>query len=245
MDVKTTPLGDLRMGERTALFEWFAQAIEKTAEENEASASVALSGGSTPKAWYQWAHENRRLNPKNLRNVIWATSDERYVSLNDEESNFGNAARYLLQPLGFSEDKCLPWPVDFDPEPGALTFQSQWANRFGENRAFDLCLLGMGDDCHTASLFPGSPLLESDGGNFFSSVQVPEKGIRYTITPSGLQACQNIVVLIAGAGKKEALQAVLEEPIDPKVRPIQVLSTVRDRVTLLCDPEAVPDSWKT
>lgn len=244
MDTKPTPLGRLLIDKKESLFEWFAQAIEQTAAENEASAPVALSGGSTPKAWFQWAAQQRRLNPKGLRNVMWATSDERYVSLNDEDSNFGNAARQLLQPLGFSEDKCLPWPVEFEPGPGALTFQSQWANRFGENRAFDLCMLGMGDDCHTASLFPGSPLLDSDGGNLFSSVQVPEKGWRYTITPTGLKACKRVVVLLIGSGKKEALESALEEPLDPSVRPIQILSELKERVTFLCDSGAVPDSWK-
>lgn len=244
MDTKPTPLGRLLIDKKESLFEWFAQAIEQTAGENEASAPVALSGGSTPKAWFQWAAQQRRLSPKGLRNVMWTTSDERYVSLNDEDSNFGNAARQLLQPLGFSEDKCLPWPVEFEPEPGALTFQSQWANRFGENRAFDLCMLGMGDDCHTASLFPGSPLLDSDGGNLFSSVQVPEKGWRYTITPTGLKACKRVVVLLIGSGKKEALESALEEPLDPSVRPIQILSELKERVTFLCDSGAVPDSWK-
>jgi 6-phosphogluconolactonase len=171
--------------------------------------------------------------------MMWTASDERYVPLSSEDSNFGNGIRHLLSPLGFSEDKFLPWPVELEPVPGAMTYQSQWANRFGSDRCFDLCMLGVGEDCHTASLFPGSPLLESPPDAFFAAVDVPGKGWRYTVTPKGLAACGEVVVMIFGAGKREALKRVLSEPIQPVERPLQVLATLHDKVTLLCDFEAV------
>lgn len=234
-----TNLGRLKVASREALFEILAREVDRVASRAEASVSMAFSGGSTPLAWYDWAVQAERFSPKSLRHVIWTTSDERYVPLDDPESNFGNAIRHFLQPLGIGSDKYLPWPVDLDPEPGALTFQSQWANRFGLDRAFDLCLLGLGDDCHTASLFPGSPLLNGVEKSLFSAVEVPEKGWRYTVTPRGLGRCGEVIVLALGSGKQEALRAILTEHTDPSQRPAQVLGQTRDTVTFLCDAEAL------
>ncbi len=234
-----TTLGRLKVAAREELFEILAGEVDGVAKGAEASVSMAFSGGSTPLAWYDWAVGEERFSAKTLRHVIWTTSDERYVPLEDPESNFGNAIRHFLQPLGIGNDKYLPWPVDLDPEPGALTFQSQWANRFGPERAFDLCLLGLGEDCHTASLFPGSPLFHDDDESLFGAVEVPGKGWRYTVTPRGLGHCGKILVLALGSGKQEALRAILSERADPQRRPAQVLGQTRESVTFLCDPEAV------
>jgi len=239
MNSRKTQLGELKIGTREALYEYFAASIEEVARgANRQSMAVGLAGGSTPRGWYDWLVEKQRFDPKSLRNVIWAASDERHVPPSSEESNMGNAIRGFLSPLGFPEDKIMAWPVEYEPSAAALTFQSQWINRFGADQCLHICMLGMGEDCHTASLFPGSDLLEEETIHFFTSIHDGDRGWRYTITPSGLEACGRITVLVTGKGKRDALRSALEDTIDVKLRPIQLLSKFPEKVTFLCDKAA-------
>ena len=106
---------------------------------------------------------------------------------------------------------------------------------------FDLCLLGMGDDGHTASLFPLSPLIESGVEESFASVGVTGKGWRLTITPAGLQRCSQIVVSVQGSGKAAALKKALEGPFEPYKIPIQLLRHAAERVIWLLDEAAAAE----
>ena len=141
----------------------------------------------------------------------------------DSESNFGNAQRGFLEPLGFSEANQRPWPVYCKPVEAAARFNRLWEEELPGHSVFDLCLLGMGTDCHTASLFPGSPLLESSNDEPFAAVEVPSKGWRLTITPAGLQRCGRILVAVSGASKANALNLAFREKVDLKVIPVQIL----------------------
>ena len=99
----------------------------------------------------------------------------------------------------------------------------------------------MGDDAHTASLFPGTPLLRNEGGELFAAQEVPGKGWRLTITPAGLRACGQIVVLALGANKAPALARVLHGPDDVLNTPSQILKTCADRVLWLVDEPAAAE----
>ena len=112
----------------------------------------------------------------------------------------------MLSPLGVAAENKLPYPVELDPYGAADKYNRLWNERFGEENGFDVCVLGMGDDCHTASLFPGSPLLESAESRNFAAVEVPGKGWRLTITEAGLARSKKIIVNTLGQGKAEALK---------------------------------------
>ncbi len=198
----------------------------------------ALTGGSTPKEWYQWCVAKDALSPPLVAQTDWFTSDERHVPLESGESNFGNADRQLLGPLKVPAERKHPWPVDLPAPQAAEEFERSAAAWFGKGSSFDICFLGMGDDCHTASIFPGSPLLLEDGGSYFAAVEVPGKGWRLTITPTGLRACSLIVVMALGAGKAEALHRVHAGPLDPSSAPVQVLRTCAPNVVWLVDEPA-------
>ncbi len=198
----------------------------------------ALTGGSTPKDWYKWCVTKDALSPAMLASAHWFTSDERCVPGESDESNFGNADRMLLTPLKISAEKRHPWPVARPAPQAAEDFEKQAAAWFTRGSAFDICFLGLGDDCHTASIFPGSPLLLEDGGSYFAAVEAPGKGWRLTITPTGLRACSLIVVMALGAGKAEALHRVHAGPLDPAAAPAQVLRTCAPNVVWLVDEPA-------
>ena len=97
----------------------------------------------------------------------------------------------------------------------------------------------MGDDGHTASIFPGSPLLKKGEHRLFAAIEVPGKGWRLTITPAGLRGCGLIVVMALGLPKAAMLKRVQAGPYDPAKTPVQILRECRDRVVWLVDSAAV------
>lgn len=239
MRTLTTDYGTVRVGTTDELFTAAVQLGTETLRAAPAGRfSWALTGGSTPKAFYAWCVERKALSVEILAQTHWFVSDERHVPLTSVESNFGNAARQLLDPTGVALKQRHPWAVEKSPSEAADEFRRTAPAVLGHGRGFSLCFLGMGDDCHTASLFPGSPLLSDDRGNLFGEVEVPGKGWRLTITPTGLRACDRIVVMATGAGKVAALQRVLRGARDPLNVPSQILRDSAARVTWLVDEAA-------
>lgn len=198
----------------------------------------ALTGGGTPKDWYDWIVSEKKMTPGEAGTIDWTVSDERHVLLSSAESNFGNAERQLLAPLDVPTDRRHPWMVAWPVAEAAEAYRRTMLILAGPERTYDVCFLGMGDDCHTASLFPGTPLLKDDEGLFFSGQEIPGKGWRLTITPTGLAQCGLIVVMTLGAGKAEALHRVMRGPYDPLNVPSQILKNCADRVVWLVDEAA-------
>ncbi len=206
--------------------------------QNGTLASIALTGGSSPKAFYQWAVKHPRLWAQLGEKCLWTTSDERCVPLTSTDSNFGNADRMLLQPLEVPAENKLPWPTHLEPGEAASAYTRDWKARFGPHQTYDLCLLGMGDDCHTASLFPQCPLIGHHHREYFAAVEWPGKGWRLTLTPEGLARCQRIVVCVTGAGKAQAVADLFMGPFQPRDKPAQLLKAHAYKTDWLLDGEA-------
>lgn len=243
MKETTTPYGRLVVADQETLFR---RAVELAAGQHARKAGRnflwALTGGGTPAAWYRWCVATGAL-PAALRDEAHFTvSDERHVLLDSPDSNFGNAERLLLEPLGVPAERKHPWMVAWPVAEAAEAYRKTLLLLAGPGRAYDVCFLGMGDDCHTASLFPGTPLLRDDGGQLFGGQEVPGKGWRLTITPTGLRACGLIVVMALGAGKAEALRRVHRGPYEPNEVPSQILRDCADRVVWLID-DAAAQGW--
>ena len=242
MTEKQTEYGRLLIGEKLELFAEAARLAEahKAASES-ANFTWAFTGGSTPVAWYQWCADTGALSVETLATTHFTVSDERCVPLSSDESNFGTAERLLLAPKGVPVEHRHPWVVAYEPAAGAEAYRRtmQLLNPVG--RAYDVCFLGMGDDAHTASFFPGSELLTADGGVFFAAVVTPQKGWRLTITPHGLRACGLIVVMTLGGGKAAALKRVLEGDDALLDAPSKILRTCADRVVWLVDDAAASE----
>ena len=198
----------------------------------------ALSGGSTPQAWYGWCLEQRAIPTAVAAQARFTVSDERWVPAESPDSNIGNAARWLLDPLAVPPAHRLAWPVELEPGAAVAAYAGEVARIAGIGRAYDICMLGLGADAHTASFFPGSPLLEADGGAFFATIDVPGKGRRGTITPSGLRACGLIVVMVTGSEKAGAVRRIFQGSEAPTAAPGRILQSCADRVVWLLDAAA-------
>ena len=171
--------------------------------------SVALSGGSTPKGMYQ--HLARDYGNKiDWQSVHLFWGDERSVPPDHEDSNYRMANETLISRL-----PVLPHvhriKGELAPEAAAQDYENEILSYFGESGiAFDLILLGMGDDGHTASLFPGSKALEVKDRwvveNYFEKFDT----WRITLTRKAINAARNIVFLVSGENKAEVLRDVME-----------------------------------
>lgn len=240
MTERKTPLGTVRIGTTEQLFAAKTELIRDLLINNNTERKnprVALTGGSTPKAFYQWAVTTQALSVEECDALRWTVSDERCVPLNHEDSNFGTADRQFLEPIGVFLANKKPWPTDLRPEAAVAAYvQMLGAGR--DATVYDLCFVGMGDDCHTLSLFPQCQLLEEDGGESFAAVEWPGRGWRLTLTPTGLYQCAQIVVLVTGAGKAEALHRVFHAEESIMDCPIQVLRKHSERVIWLVDTAA-------
>ena len=238
MTEQTTSYGRLIVADKDRLFAKAAQLAAEQASRVQNRFTWALTGGGTPGEWYRWVVASNALTSDLLGRAIFTVSDERHVPLSSDQSNFGNAERQLLEPLKVGSGQRRPWPTELPPADAARTYATAWAGEFGRGRAYDICFLGMGDDAHTASLFPGSALLGTPGDRLFEAIEVPGKGWRLTVTPAGLKTCGLIVVMTLGANKAPALRRILRGEHDPLQAPAQILKASAERVVWLVDPAA-------
>ena len=230
-----TSAGQVRVLSREDSFAELARRINDLAARGPAS--VGLSGGSTPKAFYAWVVRTGALTAEAIARIDWHVSDERCVPLSSDDSNFGHAVRGMLDALGVPAARRFPWSVELAPVQAAAAYEAGWAAR-SPSKAFDLCVLGLGDDSHIASLWPQCPLIGQQTGPRFTATEWPGRGWRLTITEAGLAQCGAIVVLVGGAGKAAALREIACGEFAPQLHPGQVLRAHASQVTWLADQEA-------
>ncbi|MFN8664437.1 MAG: 6-phosphogluconolactonase [Thermomicrobiales bacterium] len=210
-----------------AAAERFASTIG-AAVDARGRAFVALSGGSTPKQMGTLlAREPYRSRiPWDKVEIFWG--DERCVPLASPESNAGEAMRGYLDSVGIPRENVHPWLTD--PEASgaaAMEYEVNLRSAFGQETGvprFDLVLLGMGDDGHTASLFPHTKALQAETPLAVANFVPKLDADRLTLTRPVLNAARDIVFLVGGPGKAEMLEAVLEGEVDPEARPAQSIA---------------------
>lgn len=220
-----------------ALFEKFTETI-LASKHSSVLPIVAMTGGSTPKAWFQWVVARSQNYAESLKGIVWTVSDERFVQIGHADSNYGTMARLMLDPLALPILNRIPWPVDLPPQDATQTYAARFDGRGISTPLYDICVVGMGDDGHTLSIFPNSPLLKEDAGASFTSIEVPGKGQRLTLTPSGLAQCGKIVLIVTGAAKASILKDVLYGPPDEARLPAQILRRHTDKLIVFADEAA-------
>lgn len=210
---------------------------------------VALAGGSTPKPLYELLAAREFI-----ARVDWARTDvffgdERCVPPDDARSNFRMAADALLKHVPLPAVQLHRLRGEDPPAQAALHYRRELAAVFrtaGMPR-FDLILLGLGENGHTVSLFPGSGALCERRRTVVSQYVEVQNEWRLTFTRPLLNAAAQIWVLACGASKAEAVRCVLEGPFEPQVLPAQYLAPTAGRLVWWLDTAAAarlakPDS---
>ena len=193
----------LAVGAADRIVEILAAAIRE-----RGTAFVALAGGSTPRATYRELALRRAALDFGAVEFFW--SDERVVSPEDPASNVRLAREGLLDPLGVDPARVHPPRTELGASDAAVNYEIALRTAFGSpTPVFDLVLLGMGDDGHTASLFPGGPELDVPSSCLVvaSHASVPPHE-RVSFTLPLIDAARCVVFLVAGEGKAAALARV-------------------------------------
>src|SRR5262245_61709958 len=206
------------------------------------SFSIALSGGSTPRDLHL-----RLASPPLAQQIDWAHvhvwfGDERCVPPDDPQSNYRMANEALLTKVPIPAAQVHRMRGELPPEQAAEAYEGELAEFFKDDAPrLDVILLGMGDNGHTASLFPGLKAVHEQR-RWVVAEYVGEVSMwRITLTPVVLNLGREVLFLVAGGGKASMLRQVLEGPFDPDQRPAQIVRPTPGEVIWLVDAAAAAD----
>jgi 6-phosphogluconolactonase len=190
---------------------------------------VALAGGSTPKELY------KLLATKNLawNNVVFFFGDERNVPVNSDDSNYKMANETLFKPLNIGEENIYRWQTELESPEIIAADYAEKINNIAPT--FDLILLGMGSDGHTASLFPHTKALGEIDKTATENWVEKLNTWRFTITFKTINTARNIIFLIKGADKAQVLRDVLHGEFNPVELPSQNIKPENGELLWLLD----------
>lgn len=234
--------GDLQIrpdadGVAHALAEAFVRAAGDAIAERGVF-NVALSGGKTPRAGYELLATEPYRSQVDWSKVYVYFGDERCVPPSDERSNYRMAEQAFLGAVGVPRENVHRIRGEIDPGFAANEYASLLRTALGNAPQFDLVLLGLGEDGHTASLFPGT-LPQVDDGALVRAVDAQPEGIwRVTITPRVINSAERVVFAVEGAEKASIFATVYAGPKDPMRYPAQLVAPSSGNLTWLVDTAA-------
>jgi 6-phosphogluconolactonase len=208
--------------------------------------AVALAGGNTPRAIYQFlATEYREQIPWSKVHLFWG--DERYVPMNDPNSNYRMVRESLLDHIAFAAENVHRMPTELIQTDEAARRYEQVLRDFfsASSPRFDLIMLGLGKDAHCASLFPGSPALQERKRLVVVAEGPQPPKTRLTLTFPVINQAANIYFFVSGEDKAPALQAALEGPRDLQKFPAQAVQPANGQVIWWVDKKAAAQLKKT
>jgi len=195
--------------------------------------AVALSGGSTPKAIYQLLADAKDLEWDKVH-LFW--SDERGVQPNHPDSNYRMAMESGLKSLPIPPDQIHRMAAENDPEGKAIDYEETIRRILGKS-LFDLVMLGVGEDGHTASLFPNTSVLDVSNRLVAAQYLPEKKSWRMTLTFPCINESQGIAVYALGASKSSVVPTVLNAPII-SLYPASRIGTPQHKALWVLDREA-------
>ena len=202
--------------------------------------TIALTGGTTPGEAYSLLGSEPIKSQIDWQRVHIFWGDERCVPQNNPDSNFYLAQEVLLDKIAIPKSHIHPMPADQpDRDVASQAYTVEMQHTFGTNGipSFDLIHLGMGPEGHTASLFPHQASLH-EIHRLVMPVSVPKPPPdRLTFTPPLLNAARNVLFLVTGSDKAEALHAVLEGEYQPDEYPAQIVRPTSGEVVWMLDRE--------
>ncbi|HVS93264.1 MAG TPA: 6-phosphogluconolactonase [Mucilaginibacter sp.] len=186
--------------------------------------SVALSGGNSPKKLYELLASAKYKDKVEWSKVHFFFGDERYVPHTDPQSNYLMAKKSILEPLGLSYRQIFPINTSVTPEEAASRYTIDINQYFaGFDARFDLILLGLGDNSHTASLFPHTQVLHDKVPQVKEVFLEDQQVYRITMTAPLINQAHHIAYLVFGQGKAQAVHNVIEGKPNVEEYPAQLI----------------------
>jgi 6-phosphogluconolactonase len=222
---------------------YYAEALSGAGRER-AQVRAAFSGGNTPRPVFELLGERREPYREQVPwdKLEFFFVDERTVDPTSNESNYGIARAALFNHVPLQPAQIHRMQGELDPEEAAAKYESAIRNAFrlegAEMPRFDVISLGMGDDGHTASLFPHTAAIH-ELGRIVVANQVPQKQTwRITLTWPVINQARDVSFMIMGEDKAEVLNRVLLGDYDPETLPSQLIRPSNGKLMLLLDERA-------
>ncbi|WDF58541.1 6-phosphogluconolactonase [Flavobacterium sp. KACC 22758] len=201
--------------------------------------TAVLTGGSSPAGIYKLLASDAYKNKIDWSKVYIFWGDERWVSLNDDLSNAKMSYAALLSHVPIPSENIFEMYKDgVTPEDYAVTYEQSIRKILGEEGKFDFIFLGMGDDGHTASLFPGEAVLNEQNKWVDAYFLAPQNMHRITLTAPLINKAEKIIVVTFGEKKAHALKEVTKGEYNPSLYPTQLIKPVSGELVFLVDKSA-------
>lgn len=220
--------------------------------ETAGFAAIALAGGNTPAAVYRKLASDSIGKKLDNSRLFFFFGDERNVPPDHGSSNFRMACENLLNPLSIPDANIFRWRTELArPEAVAADYENRIMDFFYRNKSqgspveserqiprFDLVILGLGDDGHTASLFPRSAALRETERLAAANWVEKINDFRFTLTFAAINNAANVIVMATGAPKADTVRAVIEGEFRPDQFPAQLVAPVDGRLQWILDSAA-------
>lgn len=220
---------------------WITDYINEILKK-QARFTMVLSGGSSPKKLYQLLASEPLKTKIDWEKVHFFWGDERYVPFTDGRNNAKMAFDFLLNHIPAKKENIHIIKTDIDARQSAIEYEKILRRYFpDENHSFDLVLLGMGDNAHTLSLFPGYNVVHEKEKWVRSFYLKEQEMYRITLTSPVVNAANGIVILVSGGDKAAALYHVLSNERNPDLYPSQVIQPYNGELYWWVDELAAKD----
>ena len=217
---------------------WLSDYIKDVLSERDRFTFV-LSGGSTPKQLYALLAEPPYKDAIDWEKVHFFWGDERAVPFEDERNNAKMCYDELLNKVPVNQDHIHIMRTDIAPEESASEYEKVLKQYFDDSEiTFDFVLLGMGDDGHTLSLFPGTEVIHEENAWVKAFYLPAQEMFRITLTAPVVNNAACVAFLAAGAGKAETLKHVLEGESNVDLYPSQIIKPIKGQLHWFVDQAA-------
>ena len=233
-----TFIGRVEVAEDSASFvHRIAEWITATALRSKGPIRIALSGGSTPRPVYSLLASAGFRERFPWAKALWFWGDERFVPHDHPESNYRMAWEAMLSHVSVPPQNIFPIPTDRRPEDAARRYEQTLKQIYGspdlnpEMPLFDIMLLGIGEDGHTASLLPGNPVLD-ERKRWVAEVAHGRPEIRITLTYPAIESSRHVAFLLQGQSKSAIFAEIRYGRSDvpaARVRPVGDITWFADR----------------
>lgn len=218
--------------------DWLVDYIDDTLKKQDRF-TISLSGGSTPKKLYQLLATKEYADKIDWPKLHFFWGDERFVPFTDDRNNAKMTFEELLDHVPVKKEQIHVMRTDLPPDEAVEDYNVKLHQYFdGRQFTFDLVMLGLGDDAHTLSLFPGHPVINITD-NWMNAFFLAEQNMyRITLTKPVVNKSARVAFLVSGSGKVNALRAVLYGDRDPEEYPAQVIQPANGELYWFLDEAA-------